>query len=97
MVMGLPCYLLLAVPGSVSERLSIETGWRSTMQNTKSERDRILFDQYVAEMQDFLTRHFGIRAGVDGISMARDYHAKGRSPQFCAYAVARMNNLIKSP
>ncbi|WP_095085301.1 hypothetical protein [Mesorhizobium sophorae] len=67
------------------------------MQNTKNERERIPFDQYVAEMQGFLTRQFGIRAGADGISIARDYHAKGRSPQFCAYALARLNNLIKGP
>ncbi|MGB3539097.1 MAG: hypothetical protein WBA42_13130 [Mesorhizobium sp.] len=54
-------------------------------------RDRIPFEQYVAEMQGFLTREFGIRAGADGIRLARDYHAKGRSPQFCAWALARMN------
>ncbi len=67
------------------------------MQNNKNGRGRISFDQYVAEMQGFLTRQFGIRAGADGISIARDYHAKGRSPQFCAYVLARMSNLNKGP
>ncbi|MBZ9701586.1 MULTISPECIES: hypothetical protein [unclassified Mesorhizobium] len=66
------------------------------MQKT-DKRERIPFDQYVAEMQGFLTRQFGVRAGADGIRLARDYHAKGRSPQFCAYALARMNHLIKGP
>ncbi len=67
------------------------------MQNTTGGRSRISFEQYVAELQGVLTRQFGIRAGADGISMARDYHAKGRSPQFCAFALARKNNLIKAP
>jgi hypothetical protein len=67
------------------------------MKSTSNDRTRIPFDQYVAEMQGFLTREFGIRAGADGIKIARDYHAHGRSPQFCAWTLARMNNLIKGP
>lgn len=67
------------------------------MQSAKNNRDRIPFDQYVAEMQGFLTREFGIRVGADGIRIARAYHAQGRSPQFCAWALARMSNLIKRP
>lgn len=67
------------------------------MQNNKNERGRVPFEQYVAEMQGYLTRQFGIRAGADDIRIARDYHAKGRSPQFCAYALARLNHLIKGP
>ncbi len=66
------------------------------MQN-RDDGKRIPFDQYVAEMQGFLTRQFGTRAGADGISLARDYYAKGRSPQFCAYALARTRNLNKGP
>ena len=66
------------------------------MRSIKNDQ-RIPFDQYVAEMQGFLRREFGIRAGADGIGIARQYHAQGRSPQFCAYALARMNNLMKGP
>lgn len=65
------------------------------MQNRDDKR--IPFDQYVAEMQGFLTRQFGIRAGADGIRLARAYYAQGRSPQFCACALARMNGLNKGP
>ena len=67
------------------------------MQSSKNNRDRIPFDQYVAEMQGFLTREFGIRAGADGIRIARAYHAQRRSPQFCAWALARTSSLIQGP
>lgn len=67
------------------------------MQSTKNDRQRIPFDQYVAEMQGYLTRQFGIRAGADGISVARDYYARGRSPQFCAWVLARARGLTRGP
>jgi hypothetical protein len=67
------------------------------MKSSKNDRNRIPLDQYVAEMQGFLAREFGIRAGADGIRIARAYHAQGRSPQFCAFALARMRLRPKGP
>jgi len=69
-----------------------------TMQNTNETPDRrIPFDQYVAEMQGFLTKQFGLKAGSGGIDMARDYYARGRSPEYCAFAIARYARIRIEP
>ena len=56
---------------------------------TKTPDRRIPFEQYVAEMQGILTQHFGLKAGAAGYDLAREYYARGRSPEFCAFAIAR--------
>ena len=60
------------------------------MQNTNKSPDRRRsFEQYFGEMEGYLTRQFGLRAGSKGYDLACDYYSKGRSAEFCAYALAR--------
>jgi hypothetical protein len=67
------------------------------MQDTNTQRDRRSFEQYVAEMEGFLTRTFGVKAGSSEIAMAREYHARGRSPEYCAWAIVRFNRMRIKP
>jgi hypothetical protein len=68
------------------------------MQNTNKAPDRRRpFEQYVGEMEGYLTRQFGLKAGGRGYDLAREYYSQGRSAEFCAYAFARAAGMKFGP
>lgn len=61
------------------------------MQSVKEIWDTVAFNQYVREVQGYLTSHFGMAANPAIIRLAAEYFARGRSPACCACALARNN------
>ena len=63
------------------------------MQTIKHHRDSAAFNEFVKQVQGFLTARFGVAANHYGIALVADYFARGRTPAYCAWALARHDRL----
>jgi hypothetical protein len=63
------------------------------MQTIQNHWRKAAFNDYVAQVQGFLTSQFGVVANARGLALVSEYYARGRSPYFCAWALARHDRL----
>jgi hypothetical protein len=63
------------------------------MQTIQNHFHKAAFNDYVAQVQGFLTSRFGVVANARGLALVADYYARGRTPYFCAWALARHDRL----
>lgn len=57
--------------------------------NITTEWKKVAYGAYLKEVQGILTSSFGIAAGNASPGIVSEYHAAGRSPNYCAHAIAR--------
>jgi len=69
----------------------------SDMQDTNTIRNNITFDQYLGQVQERLVRCFGRNVGTYSIQLIRDYWVRGCTPEYCAWALARMGRPRLTP
>ena len=63
------------------------------MQTIQNHWHKAAFNDYVSQVQGFLTSRFGVVANARGLALVAEYYARGRSPYFCAWALARHDSL----
>jgi len=69
----------------------------SDMQDTNTFRNNLTFDQYLAQVQERLVRCFGCNVGTYSNQLIRDYWVRGCTPEYCAWALARMGRPRLTP
>jgi hypothetical protein len=58
-------------------------------QNIKHHWDSVAFNRFLKEVEGYLMGYMQIGANAKYTRLAADYYAKGRTPGYCAYALAR--------